>query len=956
LSEDDGYVYGREAVIRRIVDSEAKAIVVTGDSGVGKSTVLSGAQRISVGLAPTPVPVGAGPGALGRALSAAVTLALAAHVDDEGQIPLLRERMLAASRRLRRRAGHRVHEDLVVLLLDQVRMRIGETAAEMIAETRSAWNESEQDSLQTRLAALTETDAALALAEVASDLAEVAASNVFLALDNAHLLTDEDLRRLRDIVAERVDRVHLRVAYTTVGAAPVESLTRLAEAGAHRVVVEGLDEEAVQLWLTREGIHTSHTPTVMAASQGYALHVGDAIRLLRDADAPGTLTDLSQADVVLRGSQRAWDALSDEDRRAVLLLLPFAHRPSADRTSALLGIDQLRWSVLRQRLRESGVFVDRDDDSWFHELRRQALWQSLDEDTRTAVATQVIQWILSLDSVLYEEVGVVSALLSQVNLATAVQDDSARAIARLSDDAVSVAAAVMDLAGLKADEAFVNATGALLRAHERYAAPADCLSAMRELHQSGAVYLASNERDAVVAPRWSLAGAVLIAARTLQRTSRVPFQGLGNLIVEVLRSRLGGFRLASAAVGRFDAAEQSRIAVEMQRRGPDGSYRFGRIPDGSLLLSFDLDGTEIAMTAVYENGDSRDRAFDRLSNAEERVLGGRLKTVLCLRHPLPVVPSRRFVLAAELILDEDLNNSGYSTELRSKRRLDVSVEERMERRAETLQAVRALCSPNELLAYDLLQPTGIAWTAYEEERGGKRRFNAEVATVTGLVGAHRMTDREHSPEERPYDFMYLTQRAGLQPGQRVSHFLWQGGVTPGRSGFLEQLESLVGEAVKYNAQQERLMLPGDLAAVEALVSEAHERRQRDAAELAARISGLPEYKSQMVRGVLGIVSPLKDGFGGDLPQFTVATVELDGPLGHGSHVRLFFEANDEDIRRALREDPTRFFSRYGVPQDRAAVRWSNGELSGVLADLLGYGEREIDTWALQMVLPVGGSA
>lgn len=166
MSEDDGYVYGREVVIRRIVNSEAKAIVVTGDSGVGKSTVLSGAQRISVGLAPTPVPVGAGPGALGRALSAAVTLALAAHVDDEGQIPLLRERMLAASRRLRRRAGHRVREDLVVLLLDQVRMRIGETAAEMIAETRSAWNESEQDSLQTRLAALTETDAALALAEV----------------------------------------------------------------------------------------------------------------------------------------------------------------------------------------------------------------------------------------------------------------------------------------------------------------------------------------------------------------------------------------------------------------------------------------------------------------------------------------------------------------------------------------------------------------------------------------------------------------------------------------------------------------------------------------------------------------------------------------------------------------------------------------------------------------------
>jgi hypothetical protein len=53
--------------------------------------------------------------------------------------------MLAAPKRLRRRAGHRVREDLVDLLLDQVRMRISETAAEIIAETRSAWKESAQD-------------------------------------------------------------------------------------------------------------------------------------------------------------------------------------------------------------------------------------------------------------------------------------------------------------------------------------------------------------------------------------------------------------------------------------------------------------------------------------------------------------------------------------------------------------------------------------------------------------------------------------------------------------------------------------------------------------------------------------------------------------------------------------------------------------------------------------------
>ncbi len=231
------------------------------------------------------------------------------------------------------------------------------------------------------------------------------------------------------------------------------------------------------------------------------------------------------------------------------------------------------------------------------------------------------------------------------------------------------------------------------------------------------------------------------------------------------------------------------------------------------------------------------------------MLGGHLSTELCLKHPLPVVPSRRFGLAAELILGDRLT-SRYSSELRSKQAVDASVEQQMQQRAETLGAVRRLCSPDELLAYDLLRPTGIAWAAYESQQAEKRRFTTEVAAVSGLVGAHRMADREHGADDRPYDFMYLTQRAGLLPGQHVKHYLVQGGVERRRNGFLEQLEFLAKEAGSFNAHQERFRLPSDLATVEALVSEALERQGRDAAGLAARVSGLPVYEGATARGVL----------------------------------------------------------------------------------------------------------
>ncbi len=60
-------------------------------------------------------------------------------------------------------------------------------------------------------------------------------------------------------------------------------------------------------------------------------------------------------------------------------------------------------------------------------------------------------------------------------------------------------------------------------------------------------------------------------------------------------------------MGRFHAAEQSRAAVEMKRRGPNGELRLGRTPEAGLLLSLDLDGTEISITVVYETADEGPR-------------------------------------------------------------------------------------------------------------------------------------------------------------------------------------------------------------------------------------------------------------------------------------------------------------------------------------------------------------
>lgn len=79
-------VYGREAVVEALARSRAPVTVLSGDSGVGKSTVLAAAQEAAgEAVAPLPRTIPRSGGALQFALLQALGDAVAAYVTAQGR-------------------------------------------------------------------------------------------------------------------------------------------------------------------------------------------------------------------------------------------------------------------------------------------------------------------------------------------------------------------------------------------------------------------------------------------------------------------------------------------------------------------------------------------------------------------------------------------------------------------------------------------------------------------------------------------------------------------------------------------------------------------------------------------------------------------------------------------------------------------------------------------------------
>lgn len=224
--------YGRDDTARALARSKAPVVLLTGDSGVGKSVVLQAAQEVAAAegqIAPPPRTVRHSGGILQVALLQALGDAVALSVERNGRASEVAHLLVEAAKRLARDRGQELAKVVGKELLSVVRGRLGPDAGKAFEEYAKHLKSAADESLAARLTAAVDPGVAALIVDFAGDVCDVVRDGyVMLALDGGERLRDEDLRLLADLQETLPSRLRVRVAFstnTTANAVTVRSRT-----------------------------------------------------------------------------------------------------------------------------------------------------------------------------------------------------------------------------------------------------------------------------------------------------------------------------------------------------------------------------------------------------------------------------------------------------------------------------------------------------------------------------------------------------------------------------------------------------------------------------------------------------------------------------------------------------------------------------------------------------------
>jgi hypothetical protein len=376
--------FGRDQSIDRLCRAQSRVFLVTGDSGIGKTAVLTAACAESAGAALPPAGVVHGDvlfNVLLRLLADVVV-----HVAGDA----------AAQRRFARRL-YRKARTLGPQLLDQVpRLYFAqllallqvseEVRAEVVAYARELATAGEEG-LKAAILAQLQPEPEAVFAAMAADVASFADMSLTLAVDQGEVLPGPDIQRL-PAFAERLPKtVRLWVAMTTATPEQFDRVASVSERSSRigQMELGPLDEDATVAWLRSKGLNERHAGAIQVRTGGYPLYIETEIHELRAGGAVGQAPRHRRFE---KGTEMTWQRLAVGERRAAAQLAVLANPLPTDEMRKLLRLeddDWFAWDDLVAQLGRSRILsVVVDGIPWFHEQRRRLIVGSLVPATTVA--------------------------------------------------------------------------------------------------------------------------------------------------------------------------------------------------------------------------------------------------------------------------------------------------------------------------------------------------------------------------------------------------------------------------------------------------------------------------------------------------------------------------------------------------------------------------------------------
>jgi hypothetical protein len=819
-------LYGREQQVLELLGAQAPVTVVSGDTGVGKTRVLETVAARFGGVAPAPVMVGYAPAALQASLLEALGAAAALIADDAGAARRVGRLLVEGGRRLASAKGSEIGLAVARIVLGAVRDRVGKNVTDVIIEYFDQVRDAAADDVVSRIRQAGDPDVILAIAGLAADVSAAAGgSRILLTLDNVDHLQPDDRGRLMDLGPLLPEKVSVLCTFTSVSSTDESTLDQYILAGIPVYPLLGLEAWAVEQWLSAEGLPADMSERVLRATNGYGFAVANAVQLLKSNQSLTDATNQNGREAVLRAATRqALRGLDAGCRTAALKLSVLSLPLPAQRAAAYLGRDLAAWADAEGLLVDSHIFVP-GNPPWFHDQRRRLLREQIPSSSLPGylqAAGAELRAVVGAGPGVSAEALTQYAEISDMLVGMGVADPSIAAVAQLSDNALAVLGAIIEL--VDGDRPGLDGEQVLLYARNIFRCSGDPSAALAELRESKLAVTASNEYRTFIAPSIGSDDVLLYAGGKIgSRLGRIPFPRIASLLFNGrLRGALGPFGTALYGIGDLSLGQLSKDSVRPHARPAQAQPLLARRNQPHLLIQGLFGDAPFYAAVAYNNPSERDSALTELTALPAGPLLGRpvaLTTIAA--QPDVSLPSRRLACAFERALGFSVGNiiNSFDSHIQG---------EKISRQAAVEQQLRAINLLLELSNASERRVTGHNASQYGLLRwvgpDGWGELTAVVANAEGII---EVKDVPAGVATR-FDRVALGQLARLKPGQHIGHMEYRAG----RQSTVTDLQLAVNEVtqharkiVAYNEQQQRRQLPADAGHLQALIQEQFDERE-----------------------------------------------------------------------------------------------------------------------------------
>jgi hypothetical protein len=709
----------------QVVTSNAPLVLVTGDTGTGKSSVLqaSVAEYPNSVMAPPVAVCLFDSGALQAALFDALATVLATAGPGEARWRELAKRFRHATREAAIEAGKALADAVIEEVVEFAKTKLGENAGKGLLKFWKALKKDTSPDLRRTLRAQSDINVVRLLVRLSDEVANVVGRDLAITLDEGNRLSDDDQRILGSIAAVPAKRVRIVIAWSTAEVDSLPGLARLRKLGLPEVSVAGLSRDDVQRWLASAGI-SARTDEIHSLTAGYPLLVEGLVAHLRSGgslerySAPTLFNDVL-ADALAR--------LPTDAHLAARRLSAFTYPLPEEAIPDYLGVDAVEWGAMRNALERERVFSVRyPDGAWFHESRRAYLWGVvLTEPERQQVGQSAYSQLLEQQRRAADtySVGIfrqISALAPYARESLAANTTLASVIG-LNTDQLGVLAAVIELANIELGSP-TPADQIVIHAHTAYHVDrANAIESLPALEALGSVDLNEipgsdpGRTESVVKLLLDYESDIVARGRIQAALGKAAVPHLAN---HVVRAHLERVRLESYAMitqaGHTDALQVIDSANRV--RAPAILRRVG---DPVLGVWLHYGDQPVTVVGVFNTTAHRAVAEREIAKLTGNSFGRHLVVDRTFRDPMHTIASMRFIRAVYFATGLSVHSDGSEYYLDNPPALPML--EFAQRQVDLLGLLRSETDELEREVYDLTQPSGVAIA-----RRGKTEYRLDV--------------------------------------------------------------------------------------------------------------------------------------------------------------------------------------------------------------------------------------